>query len=447
MPIVVYAATHKTAPVEIRGDLAIPERDLPTELDRLSALPAVKECVILSTCNRSEFYVVTDSVDDSRAGVLEILGRMGDLTREALAGYLFELQDDAAVTHLFGVAAGLDSMIMGENQIAGQVKSAAASALALRTSGTILNRLFRTATEASKRARSETEIGVGAVSVSFAAVELAKKILGDLEGRTALVMGAGEMSELTAIHLKENGVKELRVASRTRARAQALADKVSGVELAWDEAMATLHEVDVLISSTSAPYHIVRKDVVAEAMQKRRNRSMFLIDIAVPPDVEPAVGDLYNVFVYNIDDLKAVVDANLAKRQKEAEQVQVIVQQESAGFVEWLGTLEVQPAIVALREHFFSIMESELQRAKLDELSDPQKERVVELMRRTLNKLLHLPMTKLREASHSEDGSARVDVVRELFALSPNGREKNEKPSALPSPGSGDGRQIERARS
>jgi len=410
--------------------------------------------VILSTCNRSEFYLVTDSVDEARVGVTDILGRMSGLDNDALEPYLFELHDQEAVIHLFQVASGLDSMIMGENQIAGQVKLAAASGLGLQTSGTILNRLFRSATETSKRARSETEIGAGAVSVSFAAVELAKKILGDLEGRTALVMGAGEMSELTAVHLRENGVRSLRVASRTRARAQALAEKVGGVEQAWDDAMASLHEVDVLISSTSAPYPIVHRDVVAKAMQKRRNRSMFLIDIAVPPDIEAEVGDLYNVFLYNIDNLVAVVDANLEKRKKEAERVLAIVREEAAGFASWLGSLEVQPSIVALRKHFFEVMEAEVERARLGDLPDDQKARVLDVMRRTMNKLLHLPMTKLRESAQTEDGPARVDAVRELFGLGGSagdgiGSKTSDDVGRASADGRGDDltRPVERARS
>jgi glutamyl-tRNA reductase len=215
-------------------------------------------------------------------------------------------------------------MVMGEPQIAGQVKDAGAFALAAGSSKTVLNRLFRSATEASKRARTETEIGTGAVSVSFAAVELAKKILGDLGGQRALVLGAGEMSELTALHLASNGVKSLTVASRTLARAEDLAERIKGRAVAWDVAMAQLDQADVVISSTSAEVYVLERDAVAAAMQKRKNRSMFLIDIAMPRDLDPEIGKLYNVFLYDLDDLESVVGANLEKRNVEAQKVQVI---------------------------------------------------------------------------------------------------------------------------
>ena len=306
---------------------------------------------------------------------------------------------------------------MGEPQIAGQVKEAGAAALSMGTSKTVLNRLFRTATEVSKRARTETEIATGAVSVSFAAVELAKKIFGNLEGHTALVLGAGEMSELTARHLTDNGVKSLLVTSRTLARAQNLAMRVGGRAISWDEGIGSLHGADVVISSTSAEAYVLERHHVAAAMQKRNNRSMFLIDIAMPRDIDPVVGDLYNVFLYDLDDLESVVGANLEKREIEADKVNTIIEEEVENFSAWINSLSVVPAIVALRGHFQSFMDSELAQARLSEFSDEQRAQVTNLMRRFMNKVLHKPVTRLREAGEEEDGGAYVAALSYLFDL------------------------------
>ena len=281
----------------------------------------------------------------------------------------------------------------------------------------MLNRLFRTATEVSKRARTETEIATGAVSVSFAAVELAKKIFGNLEGHTALVLGAGEMSELTARHLTDNGVKSLLVTSRTLARAQNLAMRVGGRAISWDEGIGSLHGADVVISSTSAEAYVLERHHVAAAMQKRNNRSMFLIDIAMPRDIDPVVGDLYNVFLYDLDDLESVVGANLEKREIEADKVNTIIEEEVENFSAWINSLSVVPAIVALRGHFQSFMDSELAQARLSEFSDEQRAQVTNLMRRFMNKVLHKPVTRLREAGEEEDGGAYVAALSYLFDL------------------------------
>ena len=417
MSLVVIGLSYRTAPVEIRDGVAVLPQALDAVLQYFSSVPEIIECAVLSTCNRSEVYCVATDIHAARAAVIAGWSEQSGLNAGVLGQHTVVHRDAEAVRHLFRVACGLDSMVMGEPQIAGQVKEAGAAALSMGTSKAVLNRLFRAATEVSKRARTDTEIATGAVSVSFAAVELAKKIFGNLEGHTALVLGAGEMSELTARHLADNGVKSLLVTSRTLARAQNLAVRVGGRAISWDDGIGNLHGADVVISSTSAETYVLERHHVAAAMQKRNNRSMFLIDIAMPRDIDPAVGDLYNVFLYDLDDLESVVGANLEKRKIEADKVSAIIEEEVENFSAWINSLSVVPAIVALRGHFQSFMDSELAQAKLSEFSDDQRAQVANLMRRFMNKVLHKPVTRLREAGEEEDGGAYVAALSYLFDL------------------------------
>ncbi|HAA77099.1 TPA: glutamyl-tRNA reductase [Candidatus Latescibacteria bacterium] len=416
MAVVVVGVSHHTAPVDIRDRIAVPTDDYPVALADLARVDHVDEVALISTCNRTEAYAVADDPD---AAVKSIGNHLVQRTVDAdvLDAHLFKHQGEDAVSHLYRVAAGLDSMIMGEPQIAGQVKDAGARAMELGTSGRILNRLFRGAVEASKRARTETEIAAGAVSVPFAAVELAKKIFGNLEGQRAFVLGAGEMSELTARHLVENGVSSLSVASRTQSRAKELADAVNGRAMGWSDALERLQEADIVISSTSAPYYVIEKYVVAEAMAKRRNKQMFLIDIAVPRDISPEVESVYNVVLYDIDDLQAVVGANIQKRQEEAEKAWTIVVEEVAAFESWQQSLDVQPAVVALRKRFHEMMQQELERAKLNDFSEEQCERVEMVLRQFTNKLLHAPTTQLKKLAEDGEGADHVDTLIQLFNL------------------------------
>lgn len=417
MSVVVFGLSHRTAPVAVRDGVAVLPRAQKGVLLDVIRLPEVAECAVLSTCNRTEVYLVAEDVQAACASVLQVIGVRSDLDVESLRPHLFTHCDADAVRHLFEVASGLDSMVMGEPQIAGQVKEAGAAALEAGTSKTILNRLFRAATEASKRARTETEIGAGAVSVSFAAVEMAKKIFGKLDGQSALVLGAGEMSELTARHLMENGVKTLVVASRTLERAHELAERVNGRAMPWADAMADLHRADVVISATSAETYVLERDAVAAAMQRRKNRSMFLIDIAMPRDIAPDVGSLYNVFLYDLDDLASVVGANMEKRKYEADRARQIIAEEVLAFVAWINSLGVVPTIVALRQHFQAFMESELAHARLADLTEEQRAQVENIVRRYMNKVLHKPVIRLKEAAEAEDGLAYVEALNYLFDL------------------------------
>lgn len=417
MSLVVIGLSYRTAPVEIRDGVAVLPHALEGVLQGFATVPEIAECAVLSTCNRSEVYCVTHDTHAVRDAVIAKWCDQSGLAPDALCRHLFVYRDADAARHLFGVAAGLDSMVMGEPQIAAQVKEAGAAALSAGASKTVLNRLFRAATEASKRARTETEIATGAVSVSFAAVELAKKIFGHLDGQTALVLGAGEMSELTARHLADQGVKSLLVTSRTFARARDLAMRVGGRAIHFAEGMDNLHDADVIISSTSAENYVLERHHVASAMHQRKNRSMFLIDIAVPRDIDPAVGDLYNVFLYDLDDLESVVGANLEKRKTEAEKVNAILEGEVRAFSAWVNSLDVVPAIVALRRHFQSFMDAELAQAKLAEFSDDQRAQVANVVRRFMNKVLHKPVIRLKEAAEEEDSGAYVAALSYLFDL------------------------------
>lgn len=417
MSVIVVGLNHRTAPVEIRECVAVQPHMLKSVLLKFYQIPGIAECVLLSTCNRLEVYLVTESSEYGYEAVIKLMSELSDLDIDLLKPYIFVHQNGDAVRHLFGVASGLDSMVMGESQIAGQVKDAVAAAMQAGTSRVVLNRLFRCAIEASKRGRTETEIASGAVSVSFASVELAKKIFGSLKDRSAVVLGAGKMSELTARHLVENGIRSLIVASRTVDRAKVLAKKVNGRAVTWKEAIENLNGCDVVISSTSADGYILDKNIVSKAMQQRKNRSMFLIDIAVPRDIEPEVGEIYNVVLYDIDDLQAVVEANLERRKLEAEKVWRVIEEEVLGFLSWLNSLDVVPAIMALRERFQEVMETELGVRKLSGFSDGQKKLVLDLLRRYMNKLLHGPVTRLKEFSDTDEGLAHVASLSQLFGL------------------------------
>ena len=416
MAVVVVGISHHTAPVDVRDRVAVPTAEYPVALADLADVEPLAEVALISTCNRTEAYAIADDGDAAVAAIeAHLAGRAGDECD--VKPHLFSHQGVDAVKHLYRVTSGLDSMIMGEPQIAGQVKDAGARAMEFGTSGRVLNRLFRGAVEASKRARTETEIAAGAVSVPFAAVELAKKIFGKLDGQNAFVLGAGEMSELTARHLVENGVSSLSVASRTMSRAKDLAEAVNGRAMGWADALERLQEADIVISSTSAPYYVLEKEVVAEAMTRRRNKQMFLIDIAVPRDISPEVGTIYNVVLYDIDDLQAVVGANIQKRQEEAEKARKIVIEEVAAFESWQQSLDVQPAVVALRKRFHEMMHQELERAKLNDFTEEQQERVAMVLRQFTNKLLHSPTTQLKKLAEDGEGIEHVDTLIQLFNL------------------------------
>jgi glutamyl-tRNA reductase len=424
MQILQVGLSHQTAPVEIREKIAIPEAAIP---DQLRILCPENGCgpgyalegAILSTCNRLEVYAVVECADDGQEDLCDYLSRVSGAPRELFDPHLQVRQGEAAVEHLCHVACGLHSMVLGESQIQGQVIQAQQLALAHGTAGPVINALFRTAVQAGKRARTETAINKHATSISHVAVELASQIFDDLTPKTAVLVGAGEMAELAAKNLVDNGVGHLLVVNRSAGRANSLAQRYGGEGLGWDHLNQALWRSDIVISSTAAPHAILRVENVEAAMRMRRNRPLFIIDIAVPRDVEHAVGSLTNVFLYDIDDLQQVIEANMAQRRQQIPHVQTIIGEEVARFLEWFQARDVVPTIVDLRQHMDLIRETELEWAmhKLEHLSEQERNVVLAFSRRLVNKILHQPTVRLKQQANDRQAYHYTDAVRELFGI------------------------------
>lgn len=419
MPIIGAGLSHKTAPVEVRERLSISEDKLPEALEQLMSFDSITEAVILSTCNRTEIYVVATDVEKGKKEIVSFLSSYHKVPENTFANCLYFLTEKKTVHHLFRVASSLDSMVIGEAQIIGQVKQAYMIAYENGNTGVILNRLFRHALGCGKRVRSDTAIGEMPVSVSYAAVQLAKTVFESLEKRPVMVIGAGKMSELTIKHLVSNGAEPVLVTNRTFERAKVLAEKFCGVAVPFEDKFERMVEADIVISSTGAPSYIISKQDVQNVMKMRRSRPIFFIDIAVPRDVDPEVGEIENVFLYDIDDLKAVVDESLKERKREAQKGEEIVKEEVEEFMSWLGTLDVVPTIKELREKAESIKEMELKKAlsRLSGLSDREREIVKALATGIINKILHTPTVRLKEKAKEKDVYECIDAIRYLFDL------------------------------
>lgn len=419
MPIVVLGLSHKTAPVEVREKLSFPEAEQGDALKELLASECLSEAVIVSTCNRTEIYFVCTSEEKGKEEVIKFISSNRRLPTESFQPYLYFFTERAAVYHLLRVVSSLDSMVIGEAQILGQIKDAYEIALESGATKTIFNRLFRQALEVGKLVRTETSIGEAAVSISYAAVQLAKNVFEDLSGRRAMIIGAGEMGELTVVHLLDCGVKSIYVVNRTYKRAVELAKKFGGQPFSFDQLYDCLAEADIVISSTGATGFVVTEGRVAEVMKKRKNRPLFFIDIAVPRDVEPSVGGLYNVFLYDIDDLEQVVESNKKEREKEARKAESIIEGEVEEFFDWLSTLEVVPLLRSFRRQIEEIKEKELETFlnKMPHLSEKDKEAVKVMTHRLVNKFLHNPTLKLKEVVNEKDGYNYIEALRFLFDL------------------------------
>ena len=417
--IVLIGLNHKTAPVEIREKFALVCVDTRGPLNDLAQLRPLKESFYLSTCNRMEVLFTTATLDEGIGAVVGLLGDIYGQTGSALKPYLYTYIDQGAVKHLFRVACSLDSMVVGEPQILGQIKDAYRQATEVKTSGVILNRLLHKSFSVAKRVRTETRIGSSAVSISYAAVELAKKIFQDLKGKVALLIGAGEMAELAAEHLLSRGVERIVVANRTLERSLALARRFNGTTVAWEDLAKELRKVDIIISSTGSPEPILSADQVKKRMRARRNRPLFFIDIAVPRDIDPKVNRIDNVYLYNIDDLQGIVEMNQAERLKEAAQAEHIIAAEALKFDGWMRTLEVVPTIVSLKEKGEQIREAELSKTlgQLDSLSNAEIEAIEVLTASLVNKLLHDPILFLKRTSNRSRKDFYLDIARKLFHL------------------------------
>lgn len=428
--IVLVGLNHKVAPVEVREKLAFGRTALTDALERFGHRGDAcgdygDEGVILSTCNRLEVYALAQCMEDGEGAVCRLLEDCHGEDRDTFEPYLYTSADEDAARHLFSVAAGLDSMVLGEHQILGQVTEAMETALAQDAAGKIMSALFRHAIEAGKRARSETGISRGTTSVSHVAVELARKIFGDLSPCHVLLVGAGEMAEMAAKVLTESGAESLSILNRTQERAERLARQFEAQAFGWDELDDALIWADIVISSTAAPHAIIRPDQVHRVNRERRHRPLFIIDIAVPRDVDPEVGHLEGVYLYDIDDLEAVVQQSLEERRREVPKVEKIVAEVEEDFMTWYRSLGVVPTIVALRRGAHTMRETEVERAlrRLPDLSESDQEIVQALAKRIVNKLLHHPTVCLKQHAGCSDGYRYAEVARDLFAI--DGKEEH----------------------
>jgi glutamyl-tRNA reductase len=419
MPLFVAGLNHRTAPVAMREQLAVDEDKLRELIRDVHATGAAREAVLITTCNRVEVYAVADAPGEARQVVFRRLCQQRGVDVSAVEALLYTHVDEEAVRHAFRVAASLDSMMVGEPQILGQVKDAFALAQACETVGPTLHTLFSQAFAVAKKVRTETDIARHAVSVSFAAVELARKIFAGLTGRAVLLVGAGKMSELAAKHLVDQGAFPIYVVNRTWARAQEMARALSGTALPFDELDTALGAVDIVVTSTGAPEPVIGRDLVQRVLHGRRGRPLFFIDIAVPRDVEASVGTLDDVYCYDIDDLKQVVDANLRERAREAQRAESLVEREVAKFTTRLRDVEVIPTIVSLRERLESIRLAELRRAlaRVPDATPETRDAMEALSSAIVNKILHAPVTKLRESGRAGAGRSWTALVQELFGL------------------------------
>lgn len=418
-PILLLGMNHKTAPVEIREQLALVCRDQADPLEHHHRMQYVDELFFLSTCNRVEFLFTSNRPEAGRAQVKELLTRHLALPEQVLDPCLYSYENLEAVSHLFRVAASLDSMVVGEPQILGQIKGAYRQASSHRTVGVILNRLLHKTFAVAKRVRSETRIGSFAVSISYAAVELARKIFGDLRDKRVLLIGAGEMAELAAEHFLAQGVCQLEVANRTLERAVDLAQRFRAETLPFSHILDALQRVDIVLTSTGSLEPILTHQEVKQRMRGRRNKPLFFIDIAVPRDIEAAVNRIDNVYLYDIDDLQGIVELNKAERCKEAEQAEHIIQAETIKFNEWLQTLEVVPTIIALKHKAETIRRSELQKtlAHLPDLGQKERQAIEVLTQSIVNKMVHDPILFLKKKSERETKQLFVDVTQQIFKL------------------------------
>ncbi len=416
--IVLIGINHKTAPVALRECIAFTPEESAAALADLRHMPHVAEAVLYSTCNRVELLVVADDPQAAAATAKRFIADFNKVPLEQFEDSLYVHEDDEAVRHLFRVAASLDSLVVGEPQILGQIKEAYRSAADAKTAGVILNRLMHRAFFVAKRIRTETGIGDRAVSISYAAVELGRKIFGELDGKRVLLIGAGEMAELAVEHLIRHRVGETLVANRTFEKGLELARRFNGKAVRFEEIPEQLKHADIILSSTGAPGFVITRDQVKPVIRARRNRPIFFIDIAVPRDIDPDINRLDNSYVYDIDDLKEVVEENLGDRQKEALKGERIIDEAVIRFREWRESLDVVPTIVALRKRLESVAEAEIRRTvQAQGLSAEQAEALHRMMAAFVNKALHEPTQFLKREGMGGDKAVQIDLVRKLFKL------------------------------
>ena len=424
MEIIAIGLNHRNAPVEMRAKLAPLGADIQSALAALTRKArnqdsSLTEGAIISTCNRVEVYGVTDGCSDGIGQLVEFLSESSQVPVHELENYLDYYRGEEAVAHLFTVACGLDSLVVGENEILGQVRDAYELARDTKAGSPVVLKLFRRAVTVGKRARTDTAISRNPASVSSVAVGLAKKTFGDLSKCRALVIGSGEMGQQALRNLVLSGVSEVVISNRTRAHAEIIARQYNGRVADFDRLETALSEADIVISSTAAPHTVIHALQVEEAMSARSDRPLVIVDIAMPPDAEAEVGDVENVFLYNLDDLGMAVQGNLEKRQQEIPKVEALVAAEVGEFMNWFHSLDMVPTIVALRRHADQICQSELQKAmrRLGPIDDRQREIVQAMAKRLTNKLVHTPTVRLKERANEQHASQYSELLRDLFDL------------------------------
>jgi glutamyl-tRNA reductase len=416
--IILIGINHKTAPVALREKLAFSVEQTRDALETLRQHPGVKEVLIFSTCNRTEFlYVATKSgtVD----AMIAFISRCKQIPPSEFVPALYTLRRDDAVRHLFRVASSLDSMMVGEPQILGQIKQAYRTAVAAGTSGVLLNRMMHKSFSVAKKVRKETGIGDNAVSISYAAIELAHKIFSDLSTKTVMLLGAGEMAELAVEHLISHNVSRIRVSNRTFENALSLAERFNGQALSFEERESALAEVDIIISSTGATEYVITADQVKKAMKKRQYRTLFFIDIAVPRDIDPKINNLSNVYVYDIDDLKTIVASNIQQREHETVKAERFVAEAVIKFRQWLDSLAIVPTIKAMNDKVTAIVDMECDKtlSHLPHLPENDQDAVRRMTRAIASRIMHDPIMFLKNTGNHRDDSLYLNVARQLFNL------------------------------
>ena len=419
MHTLVVGLNYKTAPVEIREKLSFIEAELPKAMAALQDEKSILENVIVSTCNRTEIYAVVDQLHTGRYYIKQFLAKWFDLTIEQFENHLFIREEDASLNHLFRVTAGIDSMVLGETQILGQVKKSFLQGQELGTTGTVFNHLFKQAVTFAKRAHSETAIGENAVSVSYAAVELAKKIFGSLQNKHVAILGAGKMGELAIQNLYGSGVGKVTVINRTFEKAKSLATKFEGNAKSMNELQCSLLEADILISSTGATEYVIDYELMKYVSKMRKGDPLFMVDIAVPRDLDPKIGDLPNVFLYDIDDLQGIVNANLAEREKAAQQITNMISTEVVEFKDWFATLGVVPVISALRKKAASIQAETMQSIenKMPDLTERERKILNKHTKSIINQLLKEPILQAKEIANSPLASEQLHLFQQIFGI------------------------------
>ncbi|OQY59568.1 MAG: glutamyl-tRNA reductase [Desulfobacteraceae bacterium 4572_88] len=418
--IVLLGLNHKTAPVEIRECVAFSKDETDAVLKTFQEHPAIRESVLLSTCNRMEVLMTAPNASEAIRAAKTCISELKNIPLAQFEDTLYLHKGDEAVRHVFRVAASLDSMVVGEPQILGQMKDAYRTAIRKKTSGVILNRLFHKTFFVAKRVRTETGIGDHAVSISYAAIELGRKIFGTLEGKKVLLIGAGEMAELAVEHLIRNRVGDVFVANRTFKRGMELARRFGGKAVLFEEIQDCLRQADIIISSTGAVDFVIRREQVSGSMKSRKNRPLFFIDIAVPRDIDPKINRLSNVYVYDIDDLKGVIEENIEDRNREAMKAERLLDEAVIRFRQWYESLDVVPTIVALRKKMEGIAQAEIQKTlnSLGKLADEDCRAIHRMTDAMINKILHDPTIFLKgNGFHQNDKSLYLDVTRRLFKI------------------------------